>query len=80
MFKREGFLEDGEQADLNNIYVALPFGVSIEGPTGYGSVGFSVFYEIGLNNVIKNPDPRGLQDFDGSKIRGLNFELFVLFF
>ncbi|HHG83439.1 MAG TPA: hypothetical protein ENJ82_01720 [Bacteroidetes bacterium] len=78
-FRRTGFLEDGKVADLNRLYVALPFGLSVEGPTGYGSVGFSVFYNIGLNNVIKNPNPNGFQDYDGSKIRGLTFEFFVLF-
>mgnify|MGYP003692219957 CR=1 FL=1 len=76
--KREGFLEDGEVADLNSTYVALPFGLSIEGPTGYGSVGFSVYYNVGLNNVIKAPSA-GLRDYDGSKIRTLRFEIFVLF-
>jgi hypothetical protein len=78
-FRREGFLEDGQTADLNRVFVSLPFGVSIEGPTGYGSVGFSAFYNIGLNNVIRNPTPQGLQDWDGSKIRGLSFEFLVLF-
>lgn len=77
-FKREGFLEDGETAELNRTYFAIPFGLSIEGPTGYGSVGFSVYYNIGFNNVIKAPTP-GLRDYDGSKIRTLRIELFVLF-
>lgn len=78
-FRREGFLEDGEVADLNRVFVALPFGLTVEGPTGYGSVGFSAFYNIGLNNVIKNPNPQSLQDYDGSKIRGLSFEFTILF-
>ncbi|MEM7037607.1 MAG: hypothetical protein AAF570_11560 [Bacteroidota bacterium] len=77
-FTREGFLEDGEMADLNRTFVSFPIGLSVEGPTGYGSVGFSVFYNIGMNNVIKNPTP-GIGDFDGSKIRALRIELFVLF-
>lgn len=77
-FKREGFLEAGETAPLNNIHLLFPIGVSIEGPTGYGSVGFSVFYEIGLTNVISRPGT-GIRDFDGSKIRSLGIELFVLF-
>ena len=76
--QRDGFLEQGEVANLNRTYVALPFGLSIEGPTGYGSVGFSVYYNIGLNNVIKAPSA-GLRDYDGSKIRTLRFEFFVLF-
>lgn len=78
-FRRDGFLEDGETADLNRIFVSLPFGLSVEGPTGYGSVGFGAYYNIGLNNVIKNPNPNGFQDFDGSKIRGLTFEFTILF-
>lgn len=77
--KRDGFLEAGATDPLNNINFQFPIGVSIEGPTGYGSVGFSVFYEIGLTNVLKNPMPSGLEDWDGSKMRGLSFEMFILF-
>lgn len=76
--KREGFLEQGDSSRLNRVYGTLPFGCSLEGPTGYGSVGFGVFYNIGLNNVIKAPTP-GLRDYDGSKIRGLRFELNIVF-
>lgn len=77
--KRDGFLEPGEVAELNRMNFQFPIGLSIEGPTGYGSVGFGVYYEIGLTNVLKNPNPSGLQDFNGSKLRALNIELFVLF-
>lgn len=77
--KRDGFLEPGETATLNRMNFQFPIGLSVEGPTGYGSVGFSVFYEIGLTNVIRNPDPNGPQDFNGSKVRALNVELFILF-
>jgi hypothetical protein len=77
--KRDGFLEpDDTTSRLNRVYAMLPFGLSVEGPTGYGSVGFGIYYNIGLNNVIKAPTP-GLRDFDGSKIRGLRFELTILF-
>lgn len=78
-FRMDSVLEAGQTATLNKINVALPLGMTVEGPTGYGSVGFSVFYNIGLNNVIRNPNPNGLQDFDGSKIRGLRIEMFILF-
>lgn len=78
-FRRKGFLEVGDTTSrLNRMYVMLPFGLSLEGPTGYGSVGFGIFYSIGLNNVIKAPTP-GLRDYDGSKLRGLRFELNILF-
>lgn len=76
--RREGFLEQGDTSSLNRMYLQLPFGLSLEGPTGYGSVGFGVFYSIGLNNVIQAPTP-GLRDYDGSKIRGLRFELNIVF-
>jgi hypothetical protein len=76
--KRDGFLEAGDSSKLNRTYAMLPFGLSIEGPTGYGSVGFGIFYNIGLNNVIKAPTP-GLRDYDGSKFRGLRFELTIMF-
>jgi hypothetical protein len=78
-FRREGFLEAGDTtSSLNRVYGLLPFGLSLEGPTGYGSVGFGVFYNIGMNNVIQAPTP-GLRDYDGSKIRGLRFELNIVF-
>lgn len=77
-FKREGFLEPGDTSRLNRTYALLPFGLALEGPTGYGSVGFGIFYNIGLNNVIKAPTP-GLRDFNGSKLRGLRFEFTILF-
>ncbi len=76
--RREGFLEQGDSSSLNRAYFQLPFGLSLEGPTGYGSVGFGVFYSVGMNNVIKAPTP-GLRDYDGSKIRGLRFELNIVF-
>ena len=64
---------------LNRLNFQFPLGLSVEGPTGYGSVGFSVFYEIGLTNVLRNPTPTGLEDWDGSKVRAVNVELFILF-
>jgi hypothetical protein len=77
--RRDGFLDSGQVAAMNRVFVALPLGLSIEGPTGYGSVGFGAFYTIGINNVLRNPTPGGLQDYNGSKIRGLRFEFFILF-
>jgi hypothetical protein len=77
--KRDGFLEPTDTTSkLNRTYAMLPFGLAVEGPTGYGSVGFGIFYNIGLNNVIKAPTP-GLRDYDGSKLRGLRFEFTILF-
>jgi hypothetical protein len=77
--KRDGFLEATDTTSkLNRLYAMLPLGLSLEGPTGYGSVGFGLFYNIGMNNVIKAPTP-GLRDYDGSKIRSLRFELTILF-
>ena len=78
-FKRDGFLEPGQDDPLNRVNVQFPLGLTVEAPTGYGSVGFGVFYEIGLSNVLRDPDPNGLQDFNGSRVRALNVELHVLF-
>ena len=77
--KRDGFVPVGTTDEVHRMNFQFPIGLSVEGPTGYGSVGFSVFYEIGLTNVLKNPNPTGLEDFDGSKVRALNIELFILF-
>jgi hypothetical protein len=77
-FQRTGFLEAGDSSRLNRVFLTLPFGLSLEGPTGYGSVGFGAFYNIGLNNIIKAPTP-GLRDYDGSKLRGLRFEFTIVF-
>lgn len=79
-FKHEGFLEDGSTQEVNPVYLSLPLGASFEFPTGYGSVGAGVFWEIGLTNVIKKPDSfTGAGLYDGSKIRSFNAELFILF-
>lgn len=77
-FKREGFLEDGAAVELNNWNVQLPFGATFDFPTGYGSVGFGLFFEVGLTNVIKNPDRNSFQNFNGSRVRAVNAELFIL--
>lgn len=74
-----GFIEDGVVGKVNPVYVTLPFGCAFDFPTGYGSVGFGVYYDIGLTNVIKNPNPISGQLYDGSKVRTLSFEITTVF-
>lgn len=76
-FIQEGFLVDGSTMEINRWYVSLPFGATAEFPTGYGSVGFGIFYDVGMTNVIKNPLPNS-RGWNGSKVRSINIELFVL--
>lgn len=79
-FKSDGFLEPGSPETVNPVYLSLPLGCSAEFPTGYGSVGAGIFWEVGLTNVIKKPDSfTGQGLYDGSKVRAINVELFILF-
>ena len=78
-FAQSGFLDDGKTGKNTNFYLHLPFGVTAEWPTGYGSVGFGVFYEVGLTNVLKDPVPKDKQPYDGSKFRSINFEITTVF-
>ena len=58
-------------------YATLPGGLSIELPTGFGTTGFSGYYEIGLTNHLRRP--AGVSgNYEGSKLRRLVFEIHVL--
>lgn len=58
-------------------YATLPLGLSIELPTGFGTTGFSGYYEIGLTNHLRRPS--GISgNYEGSKLRRLVFEVHVL--
>ena len=76
-FIQDGYLEAGSTMEINRWYVSLPFGATAEFPTGYGSVGFGLFYDVGMTNVIKNPLPNS-RGWNGSKVRSINIEMFVL--
>jgi len=58
-------------------YATLPLGLSIELPTGFGTTGFSGYYEIGLTNHLKRPT--GISGaYEGTKLRRLTFEIHVM--
>ena len=78
--KQDGFWDDDHKGlKLATFYANLPLGFSIDLPTGFGTTGFGVFYNFGLTNVIKNPNPQNNQTYDGSKLRNITFEITVLF-
>jgi hypothetical protein len=77
-FKQEGFTTADYPAGLNRFYLALPLGASFDWPTQWGSTGLGIYYHVGLTNVLKNPDPTGIQDFNGSRIRTIHFEITVM--
>ncbi|MCB9230253.1 MAG: hypothetical protein H6581_01200 [Bacteroidia bacterium] len=78
-FVATGFLEPGTTGKVNRMYVTLPFGCAFDFPTGYGAVGFGVYYDVGLTNVIRNPNPNSTRLYDGSKVRTLSIELTTVF-
>jgi hypothetical protein len=71
-------LSDPQSGRLPNPwYATLPLGLSIELPTGFGTTGFSVYYEIGLTNHLKRPaNISGA--YEGTKLRRLTFEIHVM--
>ncbi|MFN0200131.1 MAG: hypothetical protein ACKVTZ_01345 [Bacteroidia bacterium] len=91
-FKNAGFQDAtyvGNKVEYNKFYLLLPIGTSFDFPTNWGTVGFGAYYMIGLINVMKKPEGWGQQPnpggepvvtaiaYDGSKLRGLNFEITV---
>jgi len=76
-----GFWADSAAAAGNEIkrfYITVPVGLSVDLPTGFGTTGIGLFYNIGLTNVIQKPE--GIQGyFDGSKMRSINVEITVMF-
>lgn len=76
-FYQGGFLNPGQTAELHKWYLALPFGFTIDLPTEWGSTGIGFFYDVGMTSVMKNPNP-GLSDYDGGRIRSINFEIWAL--
>lgn len=79
--QQAGFQTNGADDPINKWYLMLPFGLSVNLPTNYGSVGFGGYYNVGILNVLKNPSPGsgGGALFDGGRQRYLNFEIVVSF-
>lgn len=80
-FYQEGFLRDGASGELNPWYLSLPLGISGIWPTNFGTVGVGGFYNVGILNVLRNPDPgAGFGSFyDGGRHRYINFEIIVTY-
>lgn len=78
-FSNSGFLEEGVEGTVNRFYLMLPFGVSVNLPTNYGSVGFGSYYNVGIFNIITDPNPGNGAIYDGGRQRYINFEITVTY-
>jgi hypothetical protein len=72
-----GFQLPGVEEELNPWYLMLPFGGSVNLPTRYGSVGFGSFFNVGLFNVLRDPNPGDGNLYDGGRQRFITFEITV---
>lgn len=74
-FKQEGFLEPNAPSNiqLNHWYAMIPMGIAFELPTGFGSTGIGIYYNVGINDVIKIPEYT-----TPGRQRSVNFEIHVL--
>jgi hypothetical protein len=61
----------------NQLYVAVPIGIRVRLPTGFGATGIGVHYLIGLTNFLRNPYDR--TGWSGGSTRTLQVEIFVQF-
>lgn len=76
----KGFLDPGlAPRKMSQFYMFLPVGLSVDFPTSFGTVGGSIFYQVGMTNVIRNPYPDVDPAFDGGKQRAFQFEITVLY-
>ena len=78
-FGESRWLESYATQHVNRFNVSFPVGCSFDWPTGYGSVGFGVFYNMGITNVDSDPIPGDGIAYDGSKMRTLSFEITNVF-
>ncbi|MEZ4826679.1 MAG: hypothetical protein R3C61_10365 [Bacteroidia bacterium] len=74
-----GFQVPGAEGHINRMYFMLPFGLSVNLPTNYGSVGFGSYYNVGILNVLTDPNPGGGAIYDGGRYRYINFEITVTY-
>ena len=51
----------------------IPMGVAFELPTGFGSTGIGIYYNVGINDVIRSP-----KFASPGRQRSVNFEIHVL--
>lgn len=89
-FRKSGFynpLELNEDTvTTNGFYLNLPFGLSADFPTGFGTVGFGAYYYIGILNIrhapiwYKNAYRPYLDGFyPGGNLNSVNLEITVTF-
>jgi len=72
--RQDGFYEadasEEDRRELNELYLGLPIGFTVDLPTSFGTVGAGAFYEFGLTNVM-----RGLGWSEGSRLNAISVEL-----
>lgn len=76
-FTQTGFLQDnGSGREVNPIYLMLPFGATTNLPTGFGTVGFGAFFNVGVLNVLRPEQPASN---NGGRQRFINLEITVAY-
>jgi len=78
-FTASGYNTPGNEQTPNKIYLALPFGLSVDLPTNFGTVGIGAYYEVGILNVLRNPDPAISGLYDGGRLRSIHLEINVTY-
>ena len=63
----------------NQWYFALPFGVSGDWYTGFGTIGGGLYYQVGITNVMRKPTGFSGVIYDGGKMRAITAEITVTF-
>lgn len=77
-FTQIGFQNIREEP-INPWYLMLPFGMSTNLPTRWGTVGFGGFYNVGVLNVLKDPFPGDGSIYDGGREHYITFEITVAY-
>lgn len=79
-FNSIGFLADSaDNRKINPFYFDLPFGCSIDFPTGYGEVGIGAFFRVGVMNVIHNDGSVVGGVYEGGRSRAITLEISTTF-
>lgn len=91
-FRGSGFYDlatiNPDTVKTNKFYFILPFGVSADFPTGFGTVGFGAYYNLGITNVrhapqwyIAKKDSMPLLNgfYPGGNLNAVNLEITVTF-
>jgi len=76
-WKATGFASAAAPSSPNRFYAAVPIGLKLRLPTGFGATGIGVHYLISLTNFLSNPD--GRSGWAGGAQHRVQVELFVQF-